>query len=573
MNTTSQYAEQQRRTLILVVVFFLFLTTAIGAVGYKSYRGYEAQSRADTEHWLSMVANAKADAVNEWHKNLLDYADTIYGNEAFAKGASAYLQNPNDTKARARVRDELEAYQRRDEIDGIQLLNLQGQMLFSVPAESSAPAPAVVEKISEALKSKQTVFVDFYRASDSKRAYLAVVIPVVNANLVVGFIVLRVDPQVRLYPALTKEIAPTPATQTFLERREGDRVAILSPLPFSPEAALGLQIPLEQTGTLEVKAALAQTGTIESTDHQGIAMIAVVRAIPEGWILITQTSATDMYDSIRVYFGRTVIVAGTVVFYTGLGLALIWRQQLLKRYQAESMAAQQRTLELEAKVRERTAELSALSRQMAEMHEKQIRSLAQELHDGVGQNLTAINLNLSLLRELLPENSPDGMKLRLADTSQLVEETVARMRNVMADFLPPMLEHYGLIPALAWYGEQFAQRTNLRVNVHDRRANADRLSAQAEVGLFRIVQEALSNVAKYANATKVDIEISEDKECLRMTISDNGVGFDPQGLSTEMSHWGLAIMRERARALDATLEVQSAPKAGTKIILRMAKQT
>jgi len=569
----SRYAEQQRRTLIFVFLFFLFLTTAIGAVGYKSYRGYEAQSRADTERWLSVVANAKADEVSGWRKNLLDYADVIYGNQAFSSDVAAYIQNPNNTEAGSRVRDELQAYQRRDEIDRVDLLNPQGQNLLSIPTGTSALAPDVVQKIPEALQTKQITFIDFYRTSNSARVYLAVLVPLVNASHVVGIIVLRVDPQVRLYPVLMKEIADAPTTQTFLERRESHQVAVLSPLPFSPDPALGLQIPLEQTGTLEVKAALTQTGTIEATDHQGIAMIAVVRTAPEGWILITQTSVADMYESIRVYFGRTIVVTGTVVFYSGLGLALIWRQQLLKRYQAESAAAQQRAVELEAKVHERTAELSALSQQIADMHEKQIQDLAQELHDGVGQNLTAINLNLSVLRELLPENSPDGMKLRLADTSQLVEETVARMRNVMADFLPPMLEHYGLTPALTWYGEQFARRTNLQVNVHDRRANAGRLSTQAEVGLFRIVQEALNNAAKYANATKVDIEINNDREYMQMTISDNGVGFDPQTISTETSHWGLAIMRERARALHAALEIQSAPKAGTKIVLRMTRQT
>ena len=278
-----------------------------------------------------------------------------------------------------------------------------------------------------------------------------------------------------------------------------------------------------------------------------------------------------MYDSIRVYFGRTVVVTGTVVFYAGLGLALIWRQQLLKRYQAESEAAQRRAMELDAKVRERTAELSALARQMADMHEKQIRDLARELHDSVGQNLTAINLNLTVLGKLLPADTPAAAKSRLADTSQIVEETVARMRNVMADFLPPMLEHYGLTPALTWYGEQFTRRTNVQVNIRDLRADVTRLSPQAEIGLFRIAQEALNNVAKYAQTSQAEIELSDDGDFMRMTISDDGVGFDPPGILAEPSHWGLAIMRERARALGATFEIQSAPNAGTKIILQMAR--
>jgi len=136
-----------------------------------------------------------------------------------------------------------------------------------------------------------------------------------------------------------------------------------------------------------------------------------------------------------------------------------------------------------------------------------------------------------------------------------------------------MLEPYGLTPALTWYGEQFTRRTNVQLNVRDLRANTVRLSMQAEVGLFRIAQEALNNIAKHAGATRADIEINDDGEFMRMTISDNGVGFDPPGALVETTHWGIAIMRERARVLGATLEIQSAPNAGTSIILRMARQT
>jgi signal transduction histidine kinase len=566
------YAKQQRRTLIFVVLFFVFLTATIGAVGYKSYRNFEAQSRADTERWLSIAASAKAEALTAWQSDLLDYAGLLYNNQAFSNSIAAYLRNAQDIEARTTVLDELQAVQRRDEIDGIDLLDSQGVNLLSIPTEAFAPASAIVQKIPKAIQTRQIIFIDFYRAADTEPVQLAVLVPVLNANLVIGFVVLRVDPQVRLYPALAREIVDIPTMQTYLVRREGDSAVILSPLSYDPEAVLRLRIPMEQAETLEVKAVQGQTGIIEGQDYLGGAVIADVRSVPQGWVLVTQTSIIRMYDSIRVYFGRTVVVTGTIVFYTGLGLALIWRQQLLKRYQAESEAAQRRAAELDAKVRERTAELSALSQQMADMHERQIRDLARELHDGVGQNLTAINLNMTVMHELLPADYP-AAKARLADTRQLVEETVVRMRNVMADFLPPMLEHYGLPPALTWYGEQFTRRTNVQVKVRDLRVDAARLSPQAEIGLFRIAQEALNNTAKYARASQAEIELSGDGEWLRMTIGDDGVGFDPPAVFTGTTHWGFAIMRERARALDATLEIRSAPNAGTKIILRIPRQT
>jgi signal transduction histidine kinase len=318
---------------------------------------------------------------------------------------------------------------------------------------------------------------------------------------------------------------------------------------------------------------------------------------------------TEVYAPVTDNFGRTVIVAGTIIFYSGLGLVLIWRQRQLKYYKSEAEAAEilrkteeelrLLTQELDNKVRERTAQLQtvnqklleekqraeslledikenreqlrALSQQMVDIQEKQIKTLARELHDSIGQNLTAININLSLVRQLLPKKYPEDIKLRLTDTSHLVEETVARMRNVIADFLPPMLESYGLSPALSWYGDQFAARTNIRVQVNDRRGDAARLPPETEVGLFRIVQESLNNVAKHAHASQVDIEMKDDGDHMLMTISDNGMGFDPQIIFEMPAHWGFAIMRERARALDASFDILSAPGEGTKILLRSAR--
>jgi len=176
-----------------------------------------------------------------------------------------------------------------------------------------------------------------------------------------------------------------------------------------------------------------------------------------------------------------------------------------------------------------------------------------------------------LLQQLMPENYPEDIKTRLADTSQIVEETVVRMRNVMADFLPPMLESFGLSPTLSWYGEQFTKRTNIPVNVNDYRPEAVRLPPQAEIGLFRIVQEALNNTAKYACAAQVDIELKDDGDGMLMTIADNGVGFDHRIIFAKPTHWGFAIMRERARALDASFDIKSAPGKGTKILLRIAR--
>ncbi len=563
----SAYAVQQRRTLIFVVVFFMLLTATIGAVGYKSYRNFESQTRAETERWLSVVSETKADAVSAWHNDLMDYAALIRANRTLASAAASLFNEPQNAETSALLHDDLSVYKERDEVSALELLDSRGNRLISIPAETSTLALPAVEKIPQAIATETILLADFYRDSASGEIYLSILVPISN-----GVIAVRIDPETRLYPLLAKKMTDTPSLQTYLARGEANDTLFLSPLPYDPDAPLNLRVSLQKTDSLEALVVKGEMGIIEGMDYRGVAMIADVRPAPEGWTLITQTSIVKMRDTISVYFGRTVVVTGTIVFYTGLGLALVWRQQLLKRYQQETKAAQHRADELDGKVRERTAELSALSRQMADMHEKQIRDLARELHDGVGQNLTAINLNLSLLRETIPAEEIETSKPILANTSQLVEETVARMRNVMADFLPPMLEHYGLTSALDWYAEQFAQRASLQVHVNDVRSNQARLDPKEEVGLFRIAQEALNNIAKHARASQAEIELSDEDEVLQLTIRDDGVGFDPQAILPDTTHWGFAIMRERARALGATIEIHSAPNNGTQITLQMPRK-
>ncbi len=216
-------------------------------------------------------------------------------------------------------------------------------------------------------------------------------------------------------------------------------------------------------------------------------------------------------------------------------------------------------------------QLRGLSQQLVDLQEEQIKYMARELHDGVGQNLSAININLSLLQQL-SENYPEGVKSRLADTRQILEETVVRTRNLMSDFLPPMLERYGLSPTLTWFGEQFTKRTNIPVHINDNSLRILRLLPQVEISLFRIIQEALNNISKYAHAKQVEIELIDVDDHVLMTIADDGVGFDTNVVFAEQSsYWGLAIMRERARALDASFDIESAPGKGTKIHLRIAR--
>jgi signal transduction histidine kinase len=217
-------------------------------------------------------------------------------------------------------------------------------------------------------------------------------------------------------------------------------------------------------------------------------------------------------------------------------------------------------------------QLRGLSQQLVQIQEDQFGHLAEELHDRVGQDMTAINVNLSILRTLLPGDIPEGVITRLADTEKLVVDSIKHMRSTMTELRPPMLDKYGLAATLYWYCEEYQRRTEIQVNINDQYMKDSRLPAEIEIALFRIAQEALNNVAKHANATQIDIELFEEVNYTMMAITDNGSGFDTKAQSSRtLEHWGVPLMQERARAINGEFLLRSVPEQGTQIVVRVRK--
>jgi two-component system sensor histidine kinase UhpB len=155
---------------------------------------------------------------------------------------------------------------------------------------------------------------------------------------------------------------------------------------------------------------------------------------------------------------------------------------------------------------------------------------------------------------------------------KLVIENVKRMRSTMSELRPPMLDKYGLAAALRWYGEEYHRRTEIQVSINDQYMRNTRLPGETEIALFRIAQEALNNAAKHAQATKVEIELFEEGGNTMMAITDNGRGFDTKVQNIQkVQHWGVPLMRERARAINGDFLLRSVPGQGTQIIVRVKK--
>ena len=226
----------------------------------------------------------------------------------------------------------------------------------------------------------------------------------------------------------------------------------------------------------------------------------------------------------------------------------------------------------DAKQRETQRLLHAATRKVIEAQEDERRRLARELHDTVGQELTALALNLTIIRGGIPNPLAAGIEQRMNDTQVLIEETTEHVRRVMTELRPAGLDELGLTAALREHAERVAARCGLRLTVNGTEPNP-RLPPTVTIALFRISQEALNNTVKHAQATEAIVELGEEDGIVRLKISDNGKGMSsqPNKRSSGSFGMGMTTMRERAESIGARLSVSSEVGVGTSLCVELPR--
>jgi len=242
--------------------------------------------------------------------------------------------------------------------------------------------------------------------------------------------------------------------------------------------------------------------------------------------------------------------------------------------------------ELEQRVSERTAELSSanaslveqiaerrraeeelrkLSHRLVEVQERERRDIARELHDEIGQLLTGLKLALETSNPDQAREQDDGAKKGLGHPRTIVNELIGRVRDLSLDLRPAMLDDLGLLHALLWHFERYTAQTGVRVVFNLNDIESQRLTPEIEIAAFRIIQEALTNVARHAGVSEVKVNVAADAENLSVQVIDQGKGFLPEAALASGSSSGLTGMRERARLLGGGLTIDAAPDVGTKL--------
>jgi signal transduction histidine kinase len=365
-------------------------------------------------------------------------------------------------------------------------------------------------------------------------------------------------------------------------------------------------------GRLKLAGVYRQPGAPDqSTDPELIAAAAKAvesgEPVGAGWDGQISLLGPDSFAGGRSYRTLGVPLRAQERTLGGLALAALWQETPLRAEQlsllnafAQQIATSVENAQLYGMLRQREGELEDLVRQLVSAQEGERQRIARELHDETGQKLTALAMglaaveaNLSALRDGSQPASrgPSGGPAKQEELGRLLQaqasaaslvhnlrsvadQAIVELRRVMTNLRPSQLDDLGLVPTLRWYLKEHAERhPELRVNLEAGRLTRH-LPAGAETVLFRVVQEALSNVVRHAHASQVTVKLTQEQNSVRLEVRDDGIGFDAGAIGApaeqaRASGWGLVGMRERAALVGGQFTIQSQVGHGTAVIVEL----
>jgi signal transduction histidine kinase len=263
---------------------------------------------------------------------------------------------------------------------------------------------------------------------------------------------------------------------------------------------------------------------------------------------------------------RWITLTGTILNMILVAVATRLVYLDIRRRTALTAELRDQKLQLEREVEARTRELVELSTHLQNVAEREKASLARELHDELGGLLVGARMDISWAEQHLSKNDPD-LKQRLHRVQQNLSAGVDLKRRIIEELRPTLLDNVGLFAALRWQMKESCGSAGLKC-IESYPDEEPRFKSEAAIGLFRIAQEAFSNILKHSGAKTADVSLDMDDETLLMRIADDGVGI-PVGQLTAIASHGLASMRHRVRALGGRLDVRSPASGGTLLIVQV----
>lgn len=222
----------------------------------------------------------------------------------------------------------------------------------------------------------------------------------------------------------------------------------------------------------------------------------------------------------------------------------------------------------EKQVRHAYDQLRRVGARLEAVREEERLGLSRQLHDELGQAMTALKFDLRWLEDSLPEGKTQHT--RFATMRQTIDESIMTIRRISSELRPGILDELGLVPAIEWRAQEFQTRTGIEC-FSDLMTDDPPITPEQATAVFRILQEALTNILRHAHATRVEIVLETDNEQLVLQVHDNGTGID-QTIRSSVKSLGILGMEERATVVGGKLELKSEPQQGTTLILKIPLQ-
>ncbi len=273
-------------------------------------------------------------------------------------------------------------------------------------------------------------------------------------------------------------------------------------------------------------------------------------------------------EGIRSYLSLPLLVQGELIGSINLGADTcgFFNQELIRitRQIANHFAIAAYQTRLHEQLWEKQEQLHQLAKRQVTIQEEERRRISRELHDDAGQELTALKIMLGLISQDLPPGNSQ-VQSWLEESITLTNKAMEKIRSLAQGLRPPALDAVGLFPALEELCNEFSRRTHISLKLQGDQIPP--LPERYKICLYRILQEALTNIAKHAKARQVEVQLIKDGEIIYLSVEDDGVGFNQKGLrGLDHKGMGLVGMQERLEALGGYLQIQTGKEEGTRII-------
>jgi signal transduction histidine kinase len=592
----------QTRVFVLIGVGVVVPLVALGIASWTSLNAL----RAELEDERSLLAASFAGHLGDVVRSNL---------ELLQAAATAARVDPSDQDTAPEYAALRGTFPRAHLMRRVFVINEIGRVVAEEPVSGPAVGAEPIDSVSadEALKSgRPTVSNLTVTPGEVRRLYLYVPIHDWEGR-VVGLVGGEVDPSEATFAATLRPFQSSPGGSVSLVDGAGTVLATTEP---------GRQFTRESAGVRVTTGASTESGRLATRAETAESGVAVAPLENAPWSVVVRERAEESAAALQAFHRR---VLGLIPVLLGVGALFAWGAarsvtrplvlltraadrirtgdlgeaipglgpdefgRLAEAFEAMRISLKQSIDEveranqgLERRVDERTRELERLYRELRKRDESrgqllskvisaqedERRRIARELHDETSQTLSALAMGLETT---YTSAQTEAMRARLADAKGLTRRAIDELHRLIYDLRPSILDDLGLLPAITWFAERTLNPLGISVRCECTEIE-DRFRPEFEIAVFRVVQEAITNIAKHAAAETVLVECALDGRDLVIDIQDDGRGFDPAAVATSPdSQRGLGLMgmRERMELVGGTVKVDSAPGRGTYVSVRV----